>query len=158
MLICVFLCVCFNIWQRSMKSCVPEGRNLTCCLSSQSSPPLSSLDYHQVEAYRASEGHSMSVGVYLCQRLQPVLGNDTMLLLSVTEGTALFLLTINKERRTIPLYQMWVHMCPILVIRRLVISSTVYSSLFSPLPVCPGPGRLLRSPAGFCVQGSLGGL
>lgn len=48
----------------------------------------------------------MSVGVYLCQRLQPVLGNDTMLLLSVTEGTALFLLTINKERRTIPLYQM----------------------------------------------------
>ena len=65
-----FLCFCFNIWQRFMRSCVPEGRNLTCCLSSQSWHPLSSLDYHQVEAYRASKRHKMCLCV--CRYVQYV--------------------------------------------------------------------------------------
>lgn len=54
----------------------------------------------------------------MCAHLYPVLGNDTVLLLCVTDGTALFLLTINKERHTSPHCQMWVQICPILTLRR----------------------------------------
>lgn len=158
-LIRLSLCLCFNIWQRSMMSCVRMGRILTCCLSSPSWHPLSSLDYHQVEAYRASKRHKMTADVYVCVHLYPVLGNDTMLLVCVTEGTALFLLTINKERHTSPHCQMWeqIPQLSLFTIRWHVIPSlyTVYSPLSS-LPT--GPRRLLRSPAGFCLQGSMEGL
>lgn len=51
--------LCFDIWQRFMMNYALEGKNLICCQSSQSLHPLSSLDYHQVEAYRASKWHKM---------------------------------------------------------------------------------------------------
>lgn len=68
----------FNSWQRFMTSCVPEGRNLTCCLSSQSLPPQLSLDYHQVEAYRASKTQYVLMCVCVCINQEPT---DTMFLL-----------------------------------------------------------------------------
>lgn len=64
-----------------MTSCVPEGRNLTCCLSSQSLHPLLSLVYHQVEVYRASKRYKICIFVYICVHLDPAMKIGAMLLL-----------------------------------------------------------------------------
>lgn len=51
----IFKWTIYLLWQRFIRSSVPEEKTRTCCPSSQCSLPLSSLVYHQGEAYRASK-------------------------------------------------------------------------------------------------------
>lgn len=89
-----------------MKSCVPEARNQTCSLSSQCWRPVTSLDYHQEEEYRASTRHQTQLKWYLCTSAS--LWEMTPCLFYVIEETALFLPIINKEKHTRPHCLMWV--------------------------------------------------
>lgn len=127
-----FLCFCLNNCQRFMMNCVPKGRNLTCCLSSQSSHPLSSLDYHQVEAYRASKRRKCS----LC-----MCGCTVHLYTLYCEITHCYFCVLQKELHYFSLLstkrdsqahttkcEYNLHICPILTIRRHVISFTMHST------------------------------
>lgn len=115
-----------------MTSCVPEGRNLTCCLSSQSLHPLLSLDYRQVEAYRASERHKiLCLCVCLCasrpctakwHHVTSVLQKELhyFCLLSTKRDTQAHTAKCEYKLNT----------CPILTVKRCVFSFTQLIHLF----------------------------
>lgn len=126
-LICnFFVLFCFNFGQRFTVSCVPEGRNLTCCLSSQSSHPLPSLDYHQVEAYRASKKHKSCVSVCVCS----LYWKFTPCYFSVLQEELHYFCLLSTKRDTqahSTKCEYILHICLILTIRRHAISVTVHN-------------------------------
>lgn len=112
-----------------MKSCVPEGRNLTCCLSSQSSHPLLSLDYHQVEAYRASKRHKMCLCVCRYEQYVTLIGKLQHVSGVLQEELHYFCL-LSTKRDTQAHATKCEHkllICLIVTIRRHVISFTLHS-------------------------------
>lgn len=141
---CTYIClhVC-TIWQRFMRSYVPGGRNRTCCLSSRCSHPPSSLDCHQVEAYRASKRHKMRVRC----KFRPRLGTWHHVI-SVSQKKLHYFCLLSTKRDTQAhtakrKYKLNMFLSMILML--------LYAHLmcFLTIPVCPGLGRLLRGSSGF---------
>ncbi len=128
----IICCMYVFIFQRFTKSCVPKGRSLTFCPSLQSLHPLSSPDCHQVEAYRASKRPKMSVYVSVCVCIYLLYWKMTPCDLCVLQKKLHYFCLLSTKRHTQAptakcMYKLYI--CPILYVRRHVISLTMLNIL-----------------------------